>query len=1047
MQIKLLYLIFLILYSFPSYAQFVQKGRTFEYIGNKPKQKYSDIVSIKFEGAGSTFNENGYFSLYFNELTKGDKVRGFDIKPTSNYVVFNRDALKRWILTPYLMMEIVLCKKDRIDNTIKIYTENQVAALNRSIAKYHKKLKELELDRQSIIKEKQKIQEFYEHELARIKANAIVFAYVDETELSEKENLFRNYVLKGENDSARIVANQIDYTETAKSIINNNRALEEQKQKNIDKLFETISKVEMHIDNIKSSVYDERWDIYNISNEVKNNLKEKYELLTFIYDYLLDEYTYRTRCDQSFLDELRNSFGITLLNYYKDCLDLNDLKILEKASLYGNAEAMLRLGRMEEDYNKSKYWFEQCLCNTDNKVLKDKAIEQLETFPDFKIVTSDKDTIYCHKIDNNNISICDYHPAENHQVLNIPAVVKYNKKKYNVKKIGYKAFAYYCLYGHSFKYGIRHCMNHKLSHVSSKKRVFTKVTIPYGVEVIGRMAFYGSELTEIKFPNSLKTIKDYAFQTCNVVNLIIPNGVEDIGKYCFDTPLDTLSLPSSLKKIEHTSFGDRPFHNESHIYVNPNNLYFHLKYNNLLSYDDSVLYYHYLPSYGVSKVFIPNKMNYGQIEDFVPWSNKEYEVKKNHPLYSVYKNVLYKKDFTEVVDIPHSINILYLHENLRKYIDISYLSEVEKVIIPYNIEQMTKYKFLLNLLFLKFNHYRSSENMPLDIYIGENLMSLSNIKMEIQAIVKDKHIDDSWNWTRLLDENETEDLGINLLKYAAENFNDSLANVSLGRYYTQKGMFNIAIPYYIKNSYTDSIISREISDIGSECESNYYDTQNYNSLELAKRCYTKAISMNHDGYPIARMVLISDIEGDYKTWKQYIHMLLTPKYSKWISTYNGDVFLNELQDTIKALKCYKMALCNGDSIDAPIRLGMVYYKMKKYQESYFYFKIALDRDTPSSDALNIIAYLYARGDGRKRNFAEALKYIDIAIAKNPENANYYDSKGEILLMKGDLSGAISMYKKTKSIDSQFYINNNSTLFQKLKEKNLIEDRSVPSICN
>ena len=121
--------------------------------------------------------------------------------------------------------------------------------------------------------------------------------------------------------------------------------------------------------------------------------------------------------------------------------------------------------------------------------------------------------------------------------------------------------------------------------------------------------------------------------------------------------------------------------------------------------------------------------------------------------------------------------------------------------------------------------------------------------------------------------------------------------------------------------------------------------------------------------------------------------------------------------------------------------------MKKYQESYFYFKIALDRDTPSSDALNLIAYLYARGDGVKRNFAEALKYIDIAIAKNPENANYYDSKGEILLMKGDLSGAISMYKKTKSIDSQFYINNNSTLFQKLKEKNLIEDRSVPSICN
>ena len=56
----------------------------------------------------------------------------------------------------------------------------------------------------------------------------------------------------------------------------------------------------------------------------------------------------------------------------------------------------------------------------------------------------------------------------------------------------------------------------------------------------------------------------------------------------------------------------------------------------------------------------------------------------------------------------------------------------------------------------------------------------------------------------------------------------------------------------------------------------------------------------------------------------------------------------------------------------------------------------------------------------------------------PEEANYYDSKGEILLMKGDEQEAVKMWQKVLELDPDFLKSHDSDLYKLLKEKELIE---------
>lgn len=83
--------------------------------------------------------------------------------------------------------------------------------------------------------------------------------------------------------------------------------------------------------------------------------------------------------------------------------------------------------------------------------------------------------------------------------------------------------------------------------------------IPHNVEIIGKGAFFGSELESIILPPSLKIIESEAFCNCSDLtrNLLFPDSLEEIHESAFSgCSFDNgcVTLPSNIKIIDATAF-------------------------------------------------------------------------------------------------------------------------------------------------------------------------------------------------------------------------------------------------------------------------------------------------------------------------------------------------------------------------------------------------------------------------------------------------------------------------------------------------------------
>lgn len=85
-----------------------------------------------------------------------------------------------------------------------------------------------------------------------------------------------------------------------------------------------------------------------------------------------------------------------------------------------------------------------------------------------------------------------------------------------------------------------------------------------------------------------------------------------------------------------------------------------------------------------------------------------------------------------------------------------------------------------------------------------------------------------------------------------------------------------------------------------------------------------------------------------------------------------------------------------------------------------------------ADSLNLKAYDQARED----KYADAIATIDKAIELFPQDPNYYDSKGEILLNMGDKDGAKAMWDKVVSLDPKFSENKSSLYLMLFEPKDI-----------
>lgn len=247
----------LIIYGCTAYAQFVQEGATLEYKGNQAKVPYTNLVSLDFAGAANTVNEKGNFSLRFNQLCSGNMVGEFNITiGDKQYVLFNKPIIQRWILTDDAKMEVLLCRKSHIDNLVNSYTKAHVIKLEKQYKEAKEEIekqisanKKLKKDINELVRQFSELEKHYEIQIATIRANAIIFAYVDETKLDSLERVKRNCILHGDIEKAVEIGREIDYSKIANILINNASLSQASYRDNINKLFSILDYVQQHIDN------------------------------------------------------------------------------------------------------------------------------------------------------------------------------------------------------------------------------------------------------------------------------------------------------------------------------------------------------------------------------------------------------------------------------------------------------------------------------------------------------------------------------------------------------------------------------------------------------------------------------------------------------------------------------------------------------------------------------------------------------------------------------------------------------------------------------
>ena len=84
-------------------------------------------------------------------------------------------------------------------------------------------------------------------------------------------------------------------------------------------------------------------------------------------------------------------------------------------------------------------------------------------------------------------------------------------------------------------------------------------------------------------------------------------------------------------------------------------------------------------------------------------------------------------------------------------------------------------------------------------------------------------------------------------------------------------------------------------------------------------------------------------------------------------------------------------------------------------------------------AFNSKAYSYAYSE----DYVQAIMIFDECIARWPDDANIYDSKGEVFLMLEQYEQAKQMWDKVMELDPDFLKTHQSTLYTKLKEMGMI----------
>ena len=161
---------------------------------------------------------------------------------------------------------------------------------------------------------------------------------------------------------------------------------------------------------------------------------------------------------------------------------------------------------------------------------------------------------------------------------------------------------------------------------------------------------------------------------------------------------------------------------------------------------------------------------------------------------------------------------------------------------------------------------------------------------------------------------------------------------------------------------------------------------------------------------------------------------------------SDDLFWQSIDNQNRLIK-RKSDVYRADLASTQYSLARMYVEWDDNRWAEKVYRQALDNyallyeQNPSvyaSDYLRVlsgVSYFYAR----IRRYDDALLLIDRAIDLFPNQASNYDTKGEILLMRGDTRGALDLWHIAVSVDPDYLNSQGGTtpLYEQLKDRGLL----------
>lgn len=631
-------------------GQFNQKGLVKEYNRRSQKTVYSAPVEIQTKGAGSTVSgSDGRFTLNFNTAHVGDTISSFSIHPANDdYTLFNTQKISDWILTSNREMEVMVCKKSIIDDIEQRYTQNYINSLttryNKQVNSLKKQLEQERTDREAITAELEKVKQQYTIDSLEILANAIVFSHVDESELDSLEICWRESILRGDNEEAVRIGNEMDLNAVTKNRLDNLEKSLNQTREFLDKTRQTANVLEQHISNLENKARDG-----NISFPTRNygiTNREYYESLAALYRKPFNLYSNTIRCSSQSLDDIRHKYAHSLYKYAYACqreysttvllqnyitgYTASGIEILKESADLGNYEALVALSCMDSlDYDTRYYYIKRARKLYDNKDTQSydwKMIDFLEVV--------DGDSLYFHILDAdseiqkygpNAVVLCTTILANSMKGKYIvPSSVLHNGIRYNIKVLGYGSVS-----------------NHYMNYYN------IELGFPYIL------------------PKSInKPSRDYKV---NIKEIIISNGIQELGSCSLPDSIKKLTLPASVNAINHSAI---PSHKGVDIVLKRKSNY--IIEDGILYSKDKQSIIAFLSS-DIKTIKVNEEMRFSD-DNFqslgrssFPDSLKRFVVSEKNPYYKTLCGILIDKDKDSILLIPKSIDWIPIHKSMISY--------------------------------------------------------------------------------------------------------------------------------------------------------------------------------------------------------------------------------------------------------------------------------------------------------------------------------------------------------------------------------------------